>query len=51
MHADTAFHGDDLRRVDPKFQLPRFARYLAALAGQLRPDEMHMIADFLGVPE
>ena len=37
--------------VDPKFQLPRFARYLAALAGQLRSDEMHMIADFLGVPE
>ena len=31
MHADTAFHGDDLRRVDPKFQLPRFARYLAAV--------------------
>jgi aryl-alcohol dehydrogenase-like predicted oxidoreductase len=31
MGADTAFDGDDLRRVDPKFQRPRFAQYLAAV--------------------
>jgi aryl-alcohol dehydrogenase-like predicted oxidoreductase len=32
MQADTAFEGDDLRRLDPKFQPPRFAQYLAAVA-------------------
>ena len=32
MQADTTFEGDDLRRVDPKFQAPRFAHYLAAVA-------------------
>jgi aryl-alcohol dehydrogenase-like predicted oxidoreductase len=31
MRADTTFDGDDLRRVDPKFQPPRFARYLDAV--------------------
>ncbi|WOJ91049.1 aldo/keto reductase [Methylocapsa polymorpha] len=31
MRADTAFSGDDLRRVDPKFQQPRFGQYLAAV--------------------
>jgi aryl-alcohol dehydrogenase-like predicted oxidoreductase len=31
MRADTIFHGDDLRRVDPKFQPPRFAQYLDAV--------------------
>jgi aryl-alcohol dehydrogenase-like predicted oxidoreductase len=31
MTADTTFAGDDLRRTDPKFQPPRFARYLAAV--------------------
>jgi aryl-alcohol dehydrogenase-like predicted oxidoreductase len=31
MRADTMFHGDDLRRVDPKFQPPRFAQYLDAV--------------------
>ena len=31
MQADTSFAGDDLRRVDPKFQPPRFAQYLAAV--------------------
>ncbi len=30
--ATTQFHGDDLRRNDPKFQQPRFAQYLAAVA-------------------
>ena len=28
---DTAFDGDDLRRVDPKFQPPRLAQYLEAV--------------------
>jgi aryl-alcohol dehydrogenase-like predicted oxidoreductase len=31
---NTAFDGDDLRRVDPKFQPPRLAQYLQAV-GQL----------------
>jgi aryl-alcohol dehydrogenase-like predicted oxidoreductase len=31
MAADTTFHGDDLRRTDPKFKPPRFAQYLAAV--------------------
>jgi aryl-alcohol dehydrogenase-like predicted oxidoreductase len=30
--ATTQFHGDDLRRNDPKFRQPRFAQYLAAVA-------------------
>src|SRR6267378_3701938 len=34
MRADTVFDGDDLRRIDPKFQAPRFAQYLEAV-GQL----------------
>jgi aryl-alcohol dehydrogenase-like predicted oxidoreductase len=34
MHPNSVFQGDDLRRVDPKFQLPRFAQYLNAV-GQL----------------
>src|SRR6266436_10165125 len=31
MQADTVFDGDDLRRTDPKFRKPRFARYVAAV--------------------
>jgi aryl-alcohol dehydrogenase-like predicted oxidoreductase len=31
MRPDTTFDGDDLRRVDPKFQAPRFAEYLDAV--------------------
>src|SRR5207237_8939086 len=31
MRPDTVFDGDDLRRTDPKFQEPRFARYQAAV--------------------
>jgi aryl-alcohol dehydrogenase-like predicted oxidoreductase len=31
MRPDTVFDGDDLRRVDPKFHAPRFARYLDAV--------------------
>ncbi len=37
MREDTTFSGDDLRRVDPKFQPPRFAQYLRAVA---RLDEL-----------
>jgi aryl-alcohol dehydrogenase-like predicted oxidoreductase len=32
MSAATTFEGDDLRRSDPKFQPPRFAQYLNAVA-------------------
>jgi aryl-alcohol dehydrogenase-like predicted oxidoreductase len=31
MRADTIFEGDDLRRLDPKFQLPRFSQYLTVV--------------------
>ena len=31
MRSDTKFEGDDLRKVDPKFQAPRYAQYLAAV--------------------
>jgi len=31
MRADTAFKGEDPRRIDPKFQPPRFAQYLRAV--------------------
>jgi aryl-alcohol dehydrogenase-like predicted oxidoreductase len=31
MKADTQFTGDDLRKVDPKFQPPRFEQYLRAV--------------------
>ncbi len=31
MTADREFHGDDLRKQDPKFQQPLFDRYLAAV--------------------
>ncbi len=31
MRPDSKFEGDDLRRIDPKFQQPRFAQYLAAV--------------------
>lgn len=32
MRPDTHFSGDDLRKADPKFQAPRFAEYLHAVA-------------------
>jgi aryl-alcohol dehydrogenase-like predicted oxidoreductase len=32
MTAETQFGGDDLRRRDPKFQMPRFQNYLGAVA-------------------
>jgi aryl-alcohol dehydrogenase-like predicted oxidoreductase len=32
MRPDTAFQGDDLRRIDPKFQPPRYTQYLSAVA-------------------
>ncbi len=31
MRPDTTFQGDDLRRIDPKFQPPRYAQYLDAV--------------------
>ena len=31
MRPDTTFQGDDLRRIDPKFQPPRFTQYLDAV--------------------
>jgi aryl-alcohol dehydrogenase-like predicted oxidoreductase len=31
MHANSQFQGDDLRRLDPKFQPPRYAQYLKAV--------------------
>ena len=31
MRPDTTFDGDDLRRIDPKFQPPRFPQYLEAV--------------------
>jgi aryl-alcohol dehydrogenase-like predicted oxidoreductase len=31
MSAAAKFEGDDLRRVDPKFQQPRYGQYLAAV--------------------
>ncbi len=31
MKPDTQFTGDDLRKIDPKFQPPRFAQYLKAV--------------------
>jgi aryl-alcohol dehydrogenase-like predicted oxidoreductase len=34
MRVDTVFEGDDLRRLDPKFQPPRYEQYLKAV-GQL----------------
>jgi hypothetical protein len=37
IRASALFEGDDLRRVDPKFQPPRFGQYLAAAA---RLDEL-----------
>lgn len=32
MKPDTRFTGDDLRRIDPKFQQPRYDQYLEAVA-------------------
>jgi aryl-alcohol dehydrogenase-like predicted oxidoreductase len=32
MKPDTKFEGDDLRKIDPKFQPPRYAHYLEAVA-------------------
>ncbi len=31
MKADTKFEGDDIRKVDPKFEQPRFGQYLSAV--------------------
>lgn len=32
MKSDTEFTGDDLRKIDPKFQQPRYGQYLKAVA-------------------
>lgn len=32
MKPDTQFTGDDLRKIDPKFQQPRYSQYLEAVA-------------------
>ena len=32
MRADTEFYGDDVRKLDPKFQPPRYGQYLKAVA-------------------
>jgi aryl-alcohol dehydrogenase-like predicted oxidoreductase len=37
MTADTKFEGDDLRKVDPKFQGTRFPQYLAAVDELKKP--------------
>ena len=31
MKLDTEFHGDDVRKIDPKFRPPRYAQYLKAV--------------------
>ena len=31
MKLDTEFQGDDVRKIDPKFQPPRYAQYLKAV--------------------
>jgi len=51
MRADISFEGDDLRRVDPKFQAPRFGQYLAAVQqlDQLARDRFHQRAIQLAV--
>ena len=43
MRADTTFEGDDMRRLDPKFQPPRYAQYLTAVErlDQLARDFFH----------
>jgi aryl-alcohol dehydrogenase-like predicted oxidoreductase len=41
MQSNSSFDGDDLRRIDPKFQPPRFAQYLNAV-GQLDQLAQHL---------
>jgi aryl-alcohol dehydrogenase-like predicted oxidoreductase len=43
MRTETIFEGDDLRRLDPKFQPPRFAQYLKAVEqlDELARDRFH----------
>ena len=41
MRADTQFSGDDLRRIDPKFQAPRVSQYLAAVDALARLAREH----------
>jgi aryl-alcohol dehydrogenase-like predicted oxidoreductase len=43
MRANTIFEGDDLRRLDPKFQPPRYTQYLTAVRrlDQLAQERFH----------
>jgi aryl-alcohol dehydrogenase-like predicted oxidoreductase len=43
IRANTTFEGDDLRRLDPKFQSPRFTQYLSAVTrlDQLAQEQFH----------
>ena len=41
MNADTRFGGDDLRRDDPKFQMPRFRQYATAVEELDRFAQVH----------
>jgi len=54
MKADTAFSGDDLRRVDPKFKEPRYSQYLQAVQAlqklaqeRFGRDVLHMAVRFI----
>jgi aryl-alcohol dehydrogenase-like predicted oxidoreductase len=43
MRPETQFSGDDLRKVDPKFQPPRYLQYLVAVErlGEFARDRFH----------
>jgi len=53
MSPETTFEGDDLRKVDPKFQEPRFSRYLRAvealqgLARKFDREVIHLAVRFI----
>jgi aryl-alcohol dehydrogenase-like predicted oxidoreductase len=53
MSPETTFEGDDLRKVDPKFQEPRFSQYLRAvealqgLARKFDREVIHLAVRFI----
>jgi len=53
MSPQTTFEGDDLRKVDPKFQEPRFSQYLRAvealqgLARKFDREAIHLAVRFI----
>ena len=49
INSATRFEGDDIRRVDPKFQQPRFDQYLAAVAELDRFARTHFGAGVLAL--